>query len=160
MIINLSGEVNYEMFNQLIKAVSELRKEDNLHIYFTTGSGGQTDVAEGITDLVNKNKEYIGITFYGEVFSAGMVVFLKTTCQKYILPDTTGMYHYAWQQIAISEGGRATDPYGIFAMKEMKKAKIRTLEYLKTTKLIEKEIKLIKSGGDLYISYQRMLELL
>ncbi len=93
MIVNLSGEVNYEMFDTLIKAFNGLTKDDNLHIYFSS-EGGLTDVSEAIIDFINKNKDYIGITFYGEVFSAGMTIFLKTNCNKYILPDTRGMYHF------------------------------------------------------------------
>lgn len=158
MIINLSGEVGYGMFNELIKAVSGLK--ENLHIYFTTADGGQTDVAEGMVDLINKNKDMIEICFYGEVFSAGMMIFLKTECRKCVLPDTTGMYHYAWQEVTITEGGKPSAAYDIFCMKEMKKAKLRTIEYLKTTKLTEKEIKYVKTGKDLYLSHERMLELI
>ena len=157
MIINLSGDVDYEMFEKLIKAIEQGKELD---IYFTASTGGQTDAAEAIIDLVNKNLERIHIIFYGEVFSAGMMIFLKTKCKKSILPDTTGMYHYSWQQVAISEGGKPSDSYDIFTMKEMKKSKLRTLEYLKTTKLTEKEIKQVKSSKDLYISYERMLELI
>lgn len=159
MILNLSGEVNYEMLNQLVRSLNDLRQGDRLHIYFTT-DGGQVDVAESIIDMVNKNKEYIGITFYGEVFSSGMYIFLKATCEKWILPDTTGMYHYSWQEVTIKEGGKPSSSYDIFCMKEMKKAKNRTIEYLKTTKLTDKEINAIRAGKDVYFSYERMLALL
>lgn len=160
MLINLSGDVDYEMLNQLIKAINTLKQEETLNIYFTASSGGQVDVAEAIIDLVNENNDRVKITFYGEVFSAGMMIFFKSKCTKKLLPDTTGMYHYSWQAVNISEGGKATDAYDIFALKEMKKSKLRTLQYLTTTKLTEKEIKQIKLGKDLYISHERMLELL
>lgn len=159
MILNLSGEVNYETLNQLVRGLNELRVGDNLHIYFTT-EGGQVDVAESVIDIVNKNKDKIEIIFYGEVFSAGMYIFLKADCQKWVLPDTTGMYHYSWQEVTIKEGGKPSSAYDIFAMKEMKRAKTRTVEYLKTTKLTDKEVNSIKAGKDVYFSYERMLALL
>lgn len=159
MILHLSGDVNYEMLTTLTKATNAMKENDNLHIYFTT-QGGLTDVAEAIIDHINKNKHLIGVTFYGEIFSAGMAIFLKTDCQKKILPDARGMYHFSWQELTIGEGGKPIDDYDIFCMKEMKKAKARTIEYLKTTGLTDKEIGLIKKGKDVYFPYERMTEIL
>lgn len=160
MILHLSGDVNPEMFNSLVRGINDLRKDDNLHIYFTS-QGGLTDVAEAIIDLVNKNQEYIGMTFYGEIFSSGMLIFLQTQCQKWLLKDARGMYHFAWQELIIGEGGKPLDDYDIFCMKEMKRSKERTLNYLKTyTTLTDKEIAKVRAGKDVYFNYDRMLELI
>lgn len=160
MILNLSGDVDYEMFNTLVKAFNNLIKGDNLHIYFTCPNGGSADISEAIIDFINKNKEYIGMTFYGELFSSGMVIFLATECYKIILPFTRGMYHFSWQEMSISETGKPSTEYDIFSMKEMKKAKDKSLAFLKKTKLSEKEISTIKKGKDVYFSHERMLELI
>jgi len=158
MILNLSGEVGYEMLNALIKAYNDI-KEEELHIYFSSPEGGLTDVAEAIIDFINSRNK-ISLTFYGEVFSAGMVILLKTTCPKKILPDTRGMFHFSWQELTISEGGKPNGAYDIFSMKEMKESKIRTIEYLKNTKMTEKDLKGIKNGKDIFFSYSRMQELI
>ncbi len=160
MIIHLSGEVDYQMMDKLSIAFNSLPKDDNLHIYFTSPMGGISDVAVAIIDFINKNKDKIGVTFYGEIFSAGMVIFLSIEAEKGITKDTRGMYHFAWQEMSISETGKPSGEYDIFSMKEMKRSKERSIAFLKTTKLTDKEINTIKRGKDVYFSYDRMLELL
>ena len=160
MILHLAGEVDYKMMDLLVKTFTFLEKGNNLHIYFTCPDGGSSDVGIAIIDFINKNKETIDITFYGELFSCGMVIFLGTECNKKILMDTRGMYHFSWQEMTISEGGKPTSEYDIFSMSEMKKSKGKTIDFLKTTKLNEKEISSIKKGKDIYFSHTRMLELI
>lgn len=160
MILNLSGEVNYNMLDSLIKSINTLTVGDILHIYFTCPDGGMTDVSEALITIINLHKEVIVINFFGEIFSSGMVIFLKTTCKKTLLPDTRGMYHFSWQTVNIAEGGKPTDPYDIFSLKEMKESKKRSVEYLSNTKLNDKEIKAIKQGKDVYFTYQRLTELI
>lgn len=160
MIIQLSGDADYSMLEKVIVALNGLTKEDNLHIYFTCPMGGLSDVNVALIDFINKNKDRIGMTFYGELFSSGMVVFLSVQCQKSILKDTRGMYHFAWQEMTINETGKPSGEYDIFSMKEMRRSKERTIEFLKTTKLTDKEINTIKRGKDVYFSYDRMLELI
>lgn len=159
MVLHLSGDVNYEMFNSLVKAVNEL-KDVNLEIYFTCPDGGSSDVNEAILDFINKNKSIIKMTFYGELFSSGMYIFLGVECSKIILPFTRGMYHFGWQEMNISETGKPSTEYDVFSMKEMKKSKNISIEFLKRTKLSEKEINSIKKGKDVYFSYERMLEII
>lgn len=160
MILHLSGDVNYEMFDELIKAFNGLTAGDCLHIYFTCPEGGSADVSEAIIDFVNKNKDRIGMTFYGELFSSGMVIFLAVNCEKKILQCTRGMYHFSWQEMGISENGKPSTEYDNFSMKEMKKSKEISIAFLKRTKLSDKEITTIKRGKDVYFSYDRMLELI
>lgn len=160
MILNLSGEVNYSMLNDLVKSVNTLTVGDILHIYFTCPEGGMVDVSEALIQIINLHKEFIVMHFYGEIFSSGMMIFLKTKCDKTLLPDTRGMYHFSWQTINIAEGGKPTDPYDIFSIKEMKESKKRSLEYLSTTKLNDREIKLIKQGKDVYFTSLRLQELI
>src|SRR6478609_3975151 len=113
MIVHLAGEVNYEMFNTLIKGTNQLGMLD---VYFSSPEGGLTDVAEAIISHINNNKDKIRMFFYGENFSAGMLIFLKVQCSKVILPDTRGMYHFSWQDITISEGGKPHPGYDTFCM--------------------------------------------
>jgi len=160
MILHLSGEVNYAMVNDLVKAINLLPKENILHIYFTSPEGGNVDVSLALLDIIELHKERIFMHFYGEIFSSGMVIFLKASCTKNLLPDTKGMYHFSWQELMIAEGGKPTDRYDIFSLKEMKEAKNRTMEYLATTKLNSKELRLIKQGKDVYFSYTRLKELI
>jgi len=160
MIVTLSGDVTNEMFSELVKAFNGLTKDDRCNIYFTCPNGGDADVTVAIVDFINKNKDYIGMTFYGELFSSGMNIFLATQCEKKILPFTRGMYHFAWQEMGISETGKPSSEYDTFSMKEMKKSKDISIAFLKTTKLSEKEINNVKKGKDVYFSHERMLELI
>lgn len=156
MILNLSGEMNNEMFNTLVGGLNDA--DGYLSIYLSS-TGGETDIALAMVDLINRYAKAIDITFYGEVYSAGMFVFLKVNCKKNLLEDARGMFHFAYQDITINEGGKPSDPEDIFLMKEMKKVRARTLDYLKSTKLNEKEFNSIKKGNDVFFSYERMLEL-
>ena len=160
MILHLSGDVDYKMFDDLVSSLNRLTVDDKLSIYFTCPEGGKADVCEAIVDLINKNANHIGMTFYGEIFSSGMVIFLKTQCSKSILPDTRGMYHFAWQEMTIGEGGKPLMKYDSFSMSEMKKSKLVTLEFLKTTKLLDTEIAKIKRGEDVYFTHKRLIELI
>lgn len=160
MTINISGEVEYEMLDNLIKAFNLLKKGEKLEIYFSSPEGGLCSVAEAIIDFVNINKERIKIAFYGYNFSSGMHIMLRTECNKKLLPNTNGMYHLAWQPMDISEGGNPTDAYGKFALKEMKDSKARTMTYLKTTKLSDIEVNKIKKGQEVYFTYDRLQEII
>lgn len=160
MILHLSGDVDYDMFDTLVSNFNNLTVGDNLHIYFTCPNGGNADINEAIINFINKNKAVIGMTFYGELFSSGMSIFLGVECHKIILPYTRGMYHFSWQEMNISETGKPSSDYDIFSMKEMKKAREKSIAFLKTTKLSEKEINTIKKGKDVYFSHERMLELI
>lgn len=159
MILHLSGEINYKMFDDLIKAGNLLKPEEILQIYFTCSEGGFSDVAIAMVDYINRDSK-IEIAFYGELFSAGMVIFLAVNCNKIVLKDTRGMYHFSWQEMNISETGKPSSECDIFSMKEMKKSKERSIAFLKKTKLSEYEIAKIKRGKDVYFSYERMLELI
>lgn len=155
-MINLSGEVNYEMLNSLLKSYTGAY----LHIYFSSPEGGMVDVAEAIIDFINLHKDNIEITFYGENFSSGMDIFIKTECKKNILPDTRGMYHYSWQEVSISQSGKLTNEYDKFSIQQMKLSKNRTIAFLKTTKFLEKEINAVKKGKDVYFSFDRMKDII
>jgi len=159
MILNLSEEVNYDMFNILIKAYNSRKEDERIYIYFSS-TGGFVDVAEAIIDFINKDPDVFDIIFYGEVFSSGMYILLKTTCHKSILNDTRGMFHYSFQEMNISEGGKPSSDYDIFTLKEMKASKLGKINYLKTTPLSEREIACIKRGKDVYFSYQRLSEII
>lgn len=159
MILHLSGDVDYEMLNSLVKSYNGLGKDEVLDIYFTS-DGGLCSVCEALIYFINKYSEFVTITFYGGLFSAAMLLFLSVKCKRILLKDTIGMFHLSSQEMTISEGGKPSNDYDIFYMKEMKKSRIRTAEFLKTTKLNEKEISLIKKGKDCFFSYERMQELM
>lgn len=161
MLLSLSGEINYKSTNKLIDALNKLDEKDNiLKIYFSFPEGGYVDSTQAIISLINENCSKIEMIFYGELFSGGMIIFLNTKCKKTLLPNTTGMYHFAWQNMAINETGKPNGEYDCFTIKEFKESKKDTIEFLKTTKLNSKEITNINKGKDQYFSYKRMLELL
>lgn len=158
MTINLSGEVESKMLDTLVNAITNAKTK--LVKVYISSPGGETGTAEAIIDLINLHKDKIEVIFYGEVFSAGMIILLALKCPKRILKNTIGMYHFAWQSLDIAEGGKPTDAYSVFSIKELRKAKAQVLAYLKTTPLTDKEIRLIKNGKDAYFSYDRMLEII
>lgn len=160
MILHISEEISYKTLDLLTNSINAIKENQILEIYLTCPEGGIVDVAGAFIDLVNKNKERIKLIFYGEIFSSGMLIFLKTNCSKELLPDTRGMFHFSWQSMYITEGGKPSSPYDIFSMGEMKKSKIKTLEYLRTTKLSVKEINNIKKGKDVFFSHERLIELI
>lgn len=160
MVLHLYNEVDHNLLGILVNALNLLKSEEILTIYFTCPSGGYTDVGEAIIDLININKDKINLILYGEIFSTGMLIFLKTKCSKKLLPDTRGMYHFSWQGINMNEAGKPITSYDEFSLIEMKKSKIRSLEFIKSFSFNEKEKKAIKQGQDVYLSYDRMKELL
>lgn len=162
MTINLSGDVDNFMFAKLLRAYSQIENvgTEKLILYISTPEGGDTDAAEAIVHFINSHSDRIETIFYGQVFSAGMWMFLRLKCINNILPDTVGMYHFAWQDLKITEGGQGVEGFDKFSMKEMKKQKARTIEFLKTTSLTDSEVNAIKKGKDVYLSNERMLQIL
>jgi len=159
MTLHLSGEIDYKMFDTLIESFNNLLEEDILHIYFTS-EGGLTLVKDAILDFINNNKDRIKITFYGEIFSGAMDIFLKASCEKNVLKHTRGMIHFSYQSVEVNESGNPYTPYGIFSVRELKNYHIETLKFLKSIKLTEKELSLIKEGKDVYFSHKRLLGLI
>lgn len=159
MYFNINNSIDESTLNILINQINNL-KDGILTIYFTCPNGGLTDTGEALIHLINTNKDRITIIFYGELFSMGMNIFLRTSCSKVVLPDTRGMYHYTWQDIAINESGKPLGEYEKFSLSELKKAKKRSLETIDNLPLTEKESKAMKSGKDVYFSYERMKELI
>lgn len=158
MIVTIEGNVGPKMLSKITNALSDITKGDNLVLYFSS-EGGCADTSTAIVDVINKNKDIVSLIFYGQLFSAGMQIFLFTECYKEILEGTRGMYHFAWQSMMISEHGRPTSDYDLFSMREMKETKDENINKLKN-KLTAKEIQSISKGKDVYFSYKRMKELL
>lgn len=159
MTITLSGEIESDMLKILTKSISDLSNGEKLTIYFSS-RGGYVGVAEAMINIVNSHKDHIEMIFYGEILSAGMMIFLRTTCKRSLVKEVVGMYHFAWQSLDVSEGGNGSDEYSKFYLKWMKEQKSKTLEYIQTLPFTEKEIAEIRKGKDVYFSTERMDEIL
>lgn len=160
MIIHLEGEVNSVMFDKLSYLFSKTKGSELIKIYLSSDVGGYTATAEAIVDLINSNSQRITLIAYGAIYSAGFIIFFKSSCKRVLLKDTTGMAHFSYQPIDINETGNPSSSYDKFAKQEMKKSKTHTLNFLTELGLDKQELNIIKKGDELYMSYDRLKELL
>lgn len=161
MIINISGEINVDCFDKLIRCYNELKEKDTLDIYFNT-EGGYVDYAEAILDIINEHSDKTSLIGYGCLYSAGFDIFFRSTCEKTILRGTVGMVHISTVEsdnLRTIKEGRA-DEEMMYYKKWAKKDKESRLIMYEILGLSSSELLKMKTGKDVYIHFDRLIELL
>lgn len=159
MILNLNRDVDDRMFNILTEAVSTcIEKNDPLRIYLRS-NGGDLSTCTAIVSLINECKEFIELIGYGELYSAGFIIFFEAECEKSILANTVGMIHYPYSSVLTDARGKNKKDE-IVHLNQLKESKKDFDRFLKSIDFTEKEYNEVLTGGDVYFLYSRMKELL
>jgi ATP-dependent protease ClpP protease subunit len=158
MIINLTGPVNDRMVNTLIDGLNNM--EDSTHYVYLKTDGGDVTCEEMIIHLLSENAKRCILIGYGHLYSAGFTIFFKSECPKGLLPNTTGMIHFASQHIRLTEAGKpATYDPDTFFLKNLKIMKSDSIKFFKSLPFTEKEFTDFTEGKEVWLSYKRMKEL-
>lgn len=159
MVIGITGSIETDNLDKLMAAYNEC--PDKMEIYLNCENGGDPDIAEAIIHIVNKNKEKTTIIGYGRLFSAAFDLFYKTTCNRLLLPGSIGMVHLSRVEISSLSVANETDKSEANIYKkwfnEDKKSRLKFYEELGLGKTY---ISKIKKGQDVYLQYDKLLELM
>lgn len=158
MVIGITGSIETEILDKLIRTYNEL--PDKLDIYLNS-EGGDPDIGVAIIDLINNNSEKTKIIGYGKLFSTGFDIFFKSNCKRLLLSGVLGMAHMValeMKDFSINESSSVSEASNYKKWLEQDK-KSRLVDYEKIG-LNKKELSKIKSGGDCYFQFNRLLELM
>jgi len=150
------GAFDTENLEKFISFLNE-KTPTELNIYINSEGGSNTceEVLLGI--LQNPNFTLYAV---GELSSAAFELFVLAKCKKVLTRNAwAGIHMSAWS--AYIRGDHHLDEFAIFQQKFMtefiNKAKKEIYQTLPFTK---EELEKIESGGDLYLSYDRLVVLL
>lgn len=155
MVVNLRGDINNDMTQDLIDAINS---QENLTIYLNS-DGGEVYEMEALLHLITENKDKIRLIGYGRLFSAAFELFFKAPCHKEILPLTVGMAHLSSCPMNIDERGVPKDSYGQMEANELVSLFEQSSSFYKKVGLTSKELKDLKAGKDVFLSSERMKHL-
>lgn len=160
MILYLNGEVGPEMSAALAQYLNTLKEGEHLDIYFMS-EGGYLNDTFVILDMINRNSSKITLRAFGEIASAGFIIFFAATCPKFIMNYTIGMAHYASMFVPSNQAGEVPDDgYATFAYTQLLTSKDEFIAFYKSTGMNKKEMDLLKKGKDVMFSTERLNELL
>lgn len=89
--IVLSGEVNDEMVDRLVRALISLGPTRDLHIRLNSG-GGDTSAALAIYDLLRDHRAHVTMTVTSCAYSAAVAI-LQAADDRVVLPNASLMVH-------------------------------------------------------------------
>lgn len=160
MIINLCEGVTGLTTDTIANALNSLKLNEKLFIYLSCSEGGEVDSAEAVIHIINNNLDIIEMVSYGNIESAGFIVFFKSKCHRIILPGCMGMFHQTNVKVEINESSTSYDARTKADKEWMKIQKEQTLKLCKELHMTDKEMLDIKRGKDVYFQYPRMQEML
>lgn len=152
-MIYLTGEINDELVETL-----ESSDLEGQTVYLNS-HGGAADAMVLIMDhLANaKLKELVAC---GEICSAAFYIFQTYKGKKRILPLTEGMIHQMYRVIPMSASGNYKPADAKHYERTNKDSTDYTNGLIADLPLTEEELELFNSGGDVFFSYTRLVELL
>lgn len=158
MILTFTDElINADMLKTFVDAVNSDAEHINIYIQ---SDGGSCSVTETMIDIINSDPKrftLIGSHFVG---SSAFILLLKVNCEKYILPNTTGMHHQPNFQIRKNEDGSTTYTGHKVAEKANKKSHKAAQKFNKKIRLTKKQIKKYNKGQDIYIKTKQLLKMI
>lgn len=161
MILHFNETIDEKAVDLLVQAYNSLHPEEKLEILFCS-MGGANHCTEVLAHLINANADRTVLIGYGGLMSNGFKLFFKVACEKFLLPQTFGMYHLTRLDggtVEFEGSVKHNSDYSEFMKKRM-----RSFDYLNEThdlvNFSEKELETIKSNYDCYIDTKRLEQML
>lgn len=160
MIVKLSGEINDDMFDNLIRHYNMLEKEELLIIYLNS-HGGWYAIMECMIDLINRHTDRTILVAYDTIASCAFELFYSVTCHRELLGGCRGMYHQSTITMSVNENGKATDPESKSLNDYVKiHLKPKTIDLCKRLKFTTTELQDIKKNYDVWFQTKRLKQFL
>ncbi len=104
MVINLTGVINEDMFNDFIERLRDYTMNDKpLTQIMLNSSGGDIMVADALCELIEDIQ--IPLVAYKQISSAALYLFMKCKVERRIVKNTYGVYHRASMNVTTNEDG-------------------------------------------------------
>lgn len=156
----INDEFNTETFKQVLLELDAL-PSDFVRIYIST-PGGVSFMMDGLIDFLENRFEYVEFIMSGYVISAGWRMVMKTKFPVRVLPLTYGQDHLS--EIAGYIGIKSSNLQEDIMSLRISTVKEDTKQWLGYAKEIlgytKKERKVLKKGGEVYFSRERIAEIL
>jgi hypothetical protein len=153
-----NDDFTFETIDRLTQELESLFTcTDNVNLYLTS-QGGDLAAMMYLWDFMENNREKITLVANYSIASAGFFLFVHYTGNRKVLPCTSGMLHNGEMMMSFRN---IKDKHGHEQFYFRKKNK--NDEYLITPikdKLTQKELKRFYKGEDIYISEERLRELI
>lgn len=156
-IILLRGRVDEKMVDDLIEA---LTFEDNDKTIYFCSTGGVSQSARLIVDIINNHPSNITLVGYADLQSSGFDIFYYVTKPKRILPGCIGMVHMTRVDIEIDEKARPYYPEDKARVDYMKTFHFNESQAMvNSLGLSSKDLKKFMAGEPIYLQPEKMLEI-
>lgn len=170
MVYNFNEEINEEStqrFLNFVNGIPPLMEAENGKIIkepltlYLNSVGGFYDLSNVIVDVLNNYEGEVRLVGYGQLASCAFDLFFNTNVKRELMLGVYGMYHMASANITINEHGKPHSSADSNTVERMKVINIeRTKSLMKKLKMTAKEQNIVLKGNDLYLTNERMNELL
>ena len=150
-----NGEITSESVVNLILALEE-DDAQQIDLYFSSEQGGCLADAEVLIDYLSTSIKDITLIGHWCLVSAALAIYLRAICKKRLLPDTYGMVHISDIDVS-TKAIKNKDPWQTHLLSDLE---AHNKMWLKERRgfFTRKEISYLKSGGDLYLPYDRLVK--
>lgn len=130
---------------------------ENIILYFST-IGGDVSAAEMLVDYINNMQIPILVKFFSNCFSSGFNIALGLNVDIEILPTTIAMVHLADTGLSYRDL-KDKNSFSKWCQEYLlKKDDENCIKLYKMSGLTDKEIDIIKNGGDVWMDSDRLIE--
>ena len=154
----LRGKFEDDTINKLTRAVNTLSSEEKLAIILDS-TGGDLHIAEEMEYIISSHSDKITLIASSNLYSAAFLLFFRCKCKRIVLPEALGLLHQPSRLVNHLENGRIMN-FELVPYEESKKSYKKMLDFLIRLGLNKKELDKFKKGEDVYLSSQRLMELL
>ncbi len=156
------GEINPETVNNCIEKIDSFGldlEKDELH-FFINSQGGDIGSASVLSMYLSNKYKILTIIATGMIASSAFdIVFGTSSKDKVIAHGAIGLVHIVSAEIC-DRSTKDISSYEYFLKKNMEKESLEYCEWLDKIGLTPNEVAKVQTGKDLYLSYERLRELL
>lgn len=158
MVYHIYGNLNNNTIEDFVEFLNNIDNTKPLIVYLNSG-GGYCWVKEQLQHIIESYEGYITLVASHIIGSSAFDLFFSSKVDKEILPDTCGMSHQMTWSVDMNTSLQPSDAYESFKIKSLKDSNsIESINQL--VNFNKTELKDIKAGKDLWISYKRLLQML
>jgi len=157
--IGWRGDIDAEALGFFIDQLNDTEPEESVCIYIDS-SGGQPDCSDAIIDVIDRFSEDRNLTLaaYWEISSAAFQIFMKSRCEKVVLPGAHAIVHKTTHRNNTLMMDRG-DPLHVGVACQNEMLQVEKLSWFSSIELTESEMSVIKNNGDVYLNAKRLREI-
>ena len=153
-----ASEIDYESVSTLIDLLEE-NAHKKIDLYFSS-SGGGVSSGELLIDYFNFRKLDLTLIANWSINSTAFSVFFKSDCvNRRIMPNTHSTIHLCRRDISTIDLNRQ-ESYEKFLIDDVDRQNEKDINWFRELGISKDKIDIIKSGKDVMLDYEDLVELL